>query len=181
MPDEVRCTNDSNHVFTCDVFIGPDPEPAATNATTNSAANASKGASGASSTPVAPAAPHATATTPPSAPVALSPAVSALVENYKPTVLPPVDVPYLTGHAVLACSGNEVALLLIAGATKGPLAAVSAFKAGLDISKCLVGEHTITQAAAGRAEAAEYCAASGGSVTSVVDNRTYCAVPEGSQ
>jgi putative hemolysin len=103
----------------------------------------------------------------------------ALVQGYKPTILPPVDVPYLTGHALLACSGNEAAVLLIAGGTKGALAVISAIKAGLDISKCVVGEHNTTQATAGRAEAAEYCAASGGTVTSVVDNRTYCAVPEG--
>src|SRR5450432_1937263 len=105
MPDEVRCTTDSSHTFTCDVFIGPDPAP-----------------------PSAP--PAKTPEQPQTA--TPNPAVTALVQGYSQQLtLPTPDVPYVTGQALLDCAGNGLSILL-ASAAKGPLAVVVGFKAGFD-------------------------------------------------
>jgi len=159
MPDQVHCTSDSSHSFTCEVLIGPEPEPEPEPEPTNAA----------SATPAS--------VVPGQAPrVAPDPAVLAPRQVYEQISLPAPEVPYITGQALMACAGNELSILL-AGIAKGPLAALVAFKAGYDAGKCLASEHNAASAAAARKEAADDCAARGGTVISVVDDRSVCEVP----
>jgi hypothetical protein len=163
LPDSVRCSADANHTFTCEVDIGPDPAPA-------SSASVSSASAASASTQVVSAGPQQSE----------NPAVSSLVGSYKTVVLPTVDEPYLTASALSSCAGNEASILL-ALAAKGPLAALAMFKASFDTSKCLALEHNSANAAASLRERADYCSEQGGTVTSVVDNTTYCEVQVGAK
>jgi hypothetical protein len=164
LADSVRCTQDSNHAFTCQVELGPEP------AAPDLASASSPPVASATAQPVGPAPEHAE-----------NPAVASLVRRYETVVLPAVSQSYLTASAVTNCAANEASILLALAVKAGPVAVLAAIKAGFEASKCLSIEHNNAMVAASVRERADYCAERGGTVTSVVDDNTYCEVPAGAK
>ncbi len=149
MTDSIRCTADSPNTFTCEVQLDADLEALSCDASEPELE-------------------------PPAAP---NPALSLLASRFvSRTLVPAPPAPLITGTALLECASSEASVVLAAvGASKNPyLGALAMLKASIDVSHCLM----LARNEAAQRNAEDYCAAQGGVVIGVTDEKTICEVRE---
>jgi len=176
LTDSVRCTEDSAHRFTCEVELDSDFE-----SLTCEAADAERAASGAPPQP-RPAPPPGQAPAPATGPAppgpvspASSPGVSRLVSTFvSRTAFSVPAAPLVTGAALVECASSEAGVVL-AAAGRGKsvtLAALTMFKAALDLGHCLADARD----RAAQRNAEEFCASRGGTVVGAHGDTATCEV-----